>query len=127
MDSYIASANLRYIDDLALYTLEKPYSCTLPFKHVNGARRSNIATSEHQVHVRDMSKSNESFSIDLQGFEIVHYPSSVNLGAAWDEGTVWQKYIEECEILLKRCFGAEEVIVFDHMVSQLRQRFGSYC
>jgi hypothetical protein len=127
MDSYIASANLRYIDDLALYTLEKPYSCTLPFRHVNGARRSNIATSEHQVHVRDMSKSNESFSIDLQGFEIVHYPSSVNLGAAWDEGTVWQKYIEECEILLKRCFGAEEVIVFDHMVSQLRQRFGSYC
>jgi hypothetical protein len=127
MDSYIASANLRYIDDLALYTLEKPYSCTLPFRHVNGARRSNIATSEHQVHVRDMSKSNESFSIDLQGFEIVHYPSSVNLGAAWDEGTVWQKYIEECEILLKRCFGAEEVIVFDHMVSQLCQRFGSYC
>jgi len=127
MDSYIASANLRYIDDLTLYTLEKPYSCTLPFRHVNGARRSNIATSEHQVHVRDMSKSNESFSIDLQGFEIVHYPSSINLGAAWDEETVWQKYIEECEILLKRCFGAEEVIVFDHMVSQPRQRFSSYC
>ena len=113
------AAKLKYLDHLALYNVEKPYQCTIPIWHVPGASQSNISTSEHDVVVHDFSDSRDSFSVDVQGFEVQPFSTNLTNQDLASHTTVMTKYFEECEIFLKQNYGATEVFIFDHVVNTI--------
>lgn len=110
-------AKLKYLDRLALYSVEKPYQCTIPIWHISGVSQSNISTSEHDVTIDDISDHRDEFSVDVQGFEVQPFPTQLtNQDLASDE-IIETRYLEECEHFLKQSFAAAEVYIFDYVVS----------
>lgn len=116
---YSTAGEVRYLDHLDLYKIEKPYEVT--FLPVNvtqpGARRSNLSLKSWPVEIRDFSAHQQSFNTDTQGFELDAFPTSLSVPELKDLSTVESRYHPEAITYLQQKYGAEKVFIFDTTVS----------
>ena len=68
-------------------------------------------TETHTVTISDMREIAEDLSVDREGFELLHHKTAV--ADLYDDNAVEQAYIPEIETLLRRKFGASQVVIFD--------------
>jgi len=106
---------LDYIADIPLYDREKPYDLTIDLWHTPEAKPTNVLLSERDVYIKDMSSSVSDFSIDVQGFQVLRYPTKLSNKDLADDSLVTSKYYKECEDILMDHFGAKQVFIFDHL------------
>ena len=65
----------------------------------------------HTVTISDMRAIAEDLSVDREGFELLDHATAVkNL---YDDDAIEQAYLPEIEALLRRKFGASQVVIFD--------------
>ena len=77
----------------------------------NGQSKVFFETEAHSVPISDMRDIAETLSVDHQGFELLRHTTTV--GNLYDDGAVKQIYYPEIEALLRRRFGADQVVIFD--------------
>ena len=65
----------------------------------------------HTVPISDMREIAETLSVDHEGFELLHHTTAVE--DLYDNDAVEQVYYPEIEALLRRKFGASQVVIFD--------------
>ncbi len=65
----------------------------------------------HRVTISDMREIAEDLSVDREGFELLHHSTAV--ADLYDYDAVAQTYFPEIEALLRRKFGASQVVIFD--------------
>ena len=65
----------------------------------------------HTVAISDMREIVETLSVDREGFELLRHETAVE--DLYDNDAVEQAYLPEIEALLRRKFGASQVVVFD--------------
>jgi hypothetical protein len=58
----------------------------------------------------------DTFNLDVQGFEAAKIPSHLEYTDFQSEQTIMKDYYEECETILKKRFHAHRVHIFDHML-----------
>ena len=68
-------------------------------------------TETHTVTISDMREIAEDLSVDREGFELLHHTTAVE--DLYDNDAVEQAYLPEIEALLRRKFGASQVVIFD--------------
>ncbi len=68
-------------------------------------------SESHPVAISDMREIAETLSVDREGFELLHHTTAVE--DLYDDDAVEQAYTPEIEALLRRRFGASQVVVFD--------------
>ena len=79
---------------------------------LTGGKPKNFYDTEaHTVTISDMREIAEDLSVDREGFELLHHKTAV--ADLYDNDAVEQAYIPEIETLLRRKFGASQVVVFD--------------
>ena len=76
-----------------------------------GAPKYFYDTEAHTVTISDMREIAEDLSVDREGFELLHHKTAV--ADLYDNDAVEQAYIPEIETLLRRKFGASQVVIFD--------------
>ncbi len=77
----------------------------------NGQSKIFFEPEAHTVPISDMREIAETLSVDRQGFELLRHTTAVeNL---YDDDAVKQIYYPETEALLRRRFGADQVVIFD--------------
>lgn len=108
--------SVRYMDRLELYKTEKPYVSSLEPWNVPGAKSNNLSTTPTEVAIRNMRPVLQDFSIHCQGFQAATMPTSMKEADFYDSNLVESTYYDECEVFLKRQFGAEKVQFFDNTV-----------
>ena len=89
---------------------EKPYAYASP--PPEGAPQNNIVTKAHTVRVANAREADETFALDVHGFEIVGHKTAVR--DFWDEAQTLALGHPETAELVKRVTGAARVVVFDH-------------
>jgi len=65
----------------------------------------------HTVPISDMREIAETLSVDREGFELLRHTTAVE--DLYDDAAVKQVYYPEIEVLLRRRFGAGQVVIFD--------------
>ena len=65
----------------------------------------------HTVPISDMREIAETLSVDHEGFELLSHTTAVE--DLYDDDAVKQVYYPEIEALLRRKFGASQVVIFD--------------
>ncbi len=79
---------------------------------LTGGEAKNFFDHEaHSVPISDMREIAETLSIDQEGFELLHHTTAVE--DLYDDDAVKQIYYPEIEALLRRRFGASQVVIFD--------------
>ncbi len=68
-------------------------------------------TEAHTVTISDMREIAEELSVDREGFELLQHATAVK--DLYDNDAVEQTYFPEIEALLRRKFGASQVVIFD--------------
>ena len=68
-------------------------------------------TEAHTVTISDMREIAEDLSVDREGFELLHHATAVK--DLYDDDTVERAYLPEIEALLRKKFGASQVVIFD--------------
>ncbi|OCL09233.1 hypothetical protein AOQ84DRAFT_404936 [Glonium stellatum] len=118
-------ATLKFLSDLPLYDLEKPYElCGFP--EVPQSDRSNCQFTDHNnIKLEDVRGQENKYSINDYGFAFVNHTSSLDLKAQYFEhqnrnDAVVNTYLKECIELVKREIGADRVVCIDW---RLRRNF----
>ena len=75
-----------------------------------GAPRVFFDTERHTVAIRDMRPFAGAFSLDREGFELLHHQAVADLD---DDDDVESVYYPEIEALLRAVTGASRVVIFD--------------
>lgn len=70
-----------------------------------------FTTETHPVTIGNMRDIDDHLSIDREGFELLYEPTEV--ADLYDDAAIEERYLPEIEGLLRRRFGASEVVVFD--------------
>ena len=91
---------------------EEPYQYVLA--PPEGKEPNNLGVEPHDVTVHDARGREAEFSLDKNGFQFVHWPSTEH--AFTDPETIRTKYYTEVEELLKSVTGAKRVFIFDHTI-----------
>jgi hypothetical protein len=104
----VVEAPINYLADMA----EKPYSST--YTPPAGTPLTNRRVSAVMRPIYDARSIAGGFSLERQGFVLVHHSSAVRDFYNGEE--VKTVYYPECEKLLKEATGAARVVVFDHIV-----------
>ena len=65
----------------------------------------------HSVAISDMREIAGTLSIDQEGFELLNHTTAVE--DLYDDDAIEQEYFPEIEALLRRKFGASQVVIFD--------------
>ncbi len=65
----------------------------------------------HTVTISDMRAIAEDLSVDREGFELLHHTTAVK--DLYDDDAIEQAYLPEIATLLRRKFGASQVVIFD--------------
>ena len=65
----------------------------------------------HTVAISDMRENAETLSVDREGFELLHHTTAVQ--DLYDDDAIDRVYSPEIEALLRRRFGASQVVIFD--------------
>ena len=76
-----------------------------------GAPKYFYDTEAHTVTISDMREIAEDLSVDREGFELLHHPTAVK--DLYDDDTVKREYFPEIKALLRKKFGASQVVIFD--------------
>jgi hypothetical protein len=76
-----------------------------------GAPRVLFESERHEVAIHDMRPFADDFSLDREGFELLHHPSAAS--DLYDDETVDKVYYPEIEALLRAATGASQVVIFD--------------
>ncbi len=76
-----------------------------------GAPKYFYDTEAHTVTISDMRKIAQDLSVDREGFELLHHATAVK--DLYDDDTVERAYLPEIEALLRKKFGASQVVIFD--------------
>ena len=116
-------ATLKFLSDLPLYDLEKPYElCGFP--EVPQSNRTNFQFTNHNnTKLEDVRGQEKQYSIDRHGFAFVSHASSLDLKSQYFEHqtrneAVVNKYLQECIELVKREMRANRVVCIDWRVRQ---------
>ncbi|RDX42379.1 hypothetical protein OH76DRAFT_112417 [Lentinus brumalis] len=80
----------------------------------DGKRISNVGKDPHPAVIHDARGREDEFTLDKQGFQFVHWPSSEKEFV--DEEAIKTKYYAEVEALLKEATGAKRIFIFDHTI-----------
>jgi len=99
-------AELNYL----MPTQKRPRSFT--YQPADGSPRTTIKPEPHKLPVSDIRADDHVFSLDEEGFAVVHHWSSVV--DFEDEAQIREVYYAEAESLLKEITGADRVTIFDH-------------
>ena len=91
---------------------DEPYQYV--FTPPDGIGHNNLGSETRPVVVYDMRGREEEYSLDKNGFQFVHWPSTEH--AFTDPETIRTKYYTEVEELLKSVTGAKRVFIFDHTI-----------
>ena len=76
-----------------------------------GAPKLLFETEEHTVPIADMRPFADSFSVDREGFALLHYETEV--ADLYDDQAVKRNYYQEIKALLRREFGDSRIVIFD--------------
>jgi hypothetical protein len=76
-----------------------------------GAPRELFETERHTVPIRDLRPGADKLSLDREGFALLRERTAV--ADFYDDKEVERVYYPEVEALLRRAFGASQVVVFD--------------
>ncbi len=76
-----------------------------------GAPKYLYDSEAHTVTISDMREIAEDLSVDREGFELLHHKTAVE--DLYDDDAVARAYLPEIEALLRRKFGASQVVIFD--------------
>jgi hypothetical protein len=106
IESTAVVAELNYLAS----TGERPRTFT--YEPTDGSPRSTIRTEAHRLPIHDIREEDRAFSLDREGFAVVHHQSAVS--DFEDEDQVRGVYYAEAERLLKEVTGADRVFIFDH-------------
>ncbi|KAH6982201.1 putative CmcJ-like methyltransferase [Ilyonectria sp. MPI-CAGE-AT-0026] len=99
-----AQGKVRYLARDDLYSTEKPYSADFAVDERNGAKRSNIITTDCDVQVRPVA-SRDVFDMNANGFCILNEVTSLTLEDALDRPEEAElKYHAELEQILHKHF-----------------------
>ena len=74
-------------------------------------RRQDAEPAFRSVPISDMREIAETLSVDKEGFELLHHSTAV--GDLYDDIAIEKTYVPEIEALLRRRFGASQVVIFD--------------
>lgn len=100
-----------------LYQSEKPFYSNVPFTKSPDARSSNVQSVSRNVKIADIRGSEDLFSLDIHGFQLIKNNTRFD---NWKDGErVVADHYPEVEALLKQELHADEVIIYDHTVSEL--------
>ncbi len=77
----------------------------------SGAMKYFFDPESHTVPISDMREIAETLSVDREGFELLGHTTAVQ--DLYDDDAITQVYYPEIETLLRRRFGASQVVVFD--------------
>ncbi|KAK4244753.1 hypothetical protein C7999DRAFT_17032 [Corynascus novoguineensis] len=120
---YSTHGEVRYLERLELYKTEKPYEVT--FAPINitqpGVRRTNLSRKARPVVIRDFSTKRDSFSTDVQGFELDSFPTSLSTSELRDTGAIETRYHREAEAYLTRKYEAKKIFIFDTTIREARE------
>lgn len=110
----VLMAKLNFLRPSQEYVHEKPYG----FRYdIEGIKRTNIDHDEYdQVRIYNMRDHEGEFTLDKNGFEVMHLNSKLEYQSFWDPAKIGI-YLHELEDLLKSRLGASHVKVFRHGVS----------
>ena len=120
--------NFRYYDisldfldsDLELYRSEKPFYSNVPFTKSPEARSSNVKAVSRHLRIADIRGSEHLFNLDLNGFQLIKNRTRFD---KWRDGKcVVAEHYPEVEALLRSELHADEVIIYDHTVSDIYYR-----
>jgi hypothetical protein len=104
-----------YVKRLALYNEVKPYCLNVPV-FPNG-RMHNIEYEYCEgITVRDIRGRESAFNLDIHGFEIAHFKTSLHPLDFEDNSVIYTRYFPESEEWLKRKLGAARVTAFEHQI-----------
>ncbi len=76
-----------------------------------GEAKTFFEPEAHTVDISDMSEIADTLSVDHEGFELLQHTTAVE--DLYDDDAIEQVYYPEIEALLRRRFGASQVVVFD--------------
>lgn len=106
-------------DDLAIVEAALSYTApsterlrTYAYEPPPGEAATNVVAEPHVLAIRDIHRARSHFTLDVQGFQLLHRASAV--GDFWNEDEIRSTYYREAEALLKEVTGATRVDVFDH-------------
>ena len=77
MGSIFTRGKVGYLADLPIYEVEKPYDLTIHLWHTHEAKPTNILLSKREILIKDMTDLVSKFSSDVEGFEVVNYPTAL--------------------------------------------------
>ena len=80
----------------------------------SGPDTHKIEMADHDVVIQDARPLTNELDLDLQGFDFMRYPTSVE--DFYDDDEVLRVYYPEMESLIKSVTGASKVVVFDHTI-----------
>ncbi len=106
-------SQLRYLKDSLMYIEEKPYGFKEPNKQ--GPSDNIKVDFVNDVHIGDIRKDTEAFSIERNGFSVFHIENDLPYEDYHDHDKV-EPYFRELEMLLKNRLDASRVDVFRHSV-----------
>lgn len=79
-----------------------------------GPDTHTIEVTDHEVVIHDARPLMERLELDLQGFALMTYPTSVV--DFYDDDEIKRVYYREMESLIESATGASKVVVFDHTI-----------
>jgi hypothetical protein len=110
---------LKSPDDAAIVEAEVGYTApsearlrTYTYEPPAGELATNVVPEPHVVAIRDMHGARTQFTLDAQGFQLLHRASAVH--DFWNEDEIRTTYYREAEALLREVTGAARVHIFDH-------------
>ncbi|KAI1359611.1 putative CmcJ-like methyltransferase [Xylaria arbuscula] len=115
---------VRYLDRDDLYRVEKPYSADFAVDEQNGAKKSNIITTDRHVEVAPVASRGE-FNININGFCILKENTTLTLEDALERPEEAElKYQAELEKILHKNF--PECTRFEGLDFVVRRRHPNY-
>lgn len=95
---------VRYLSRDDLYNVEKPYSADFHVDEQNGAKRSNIITTDCDVEIMPVTNRDD-FDMNVNGFHILEEDTSLTLDDALDRPEEAElEYQAELEQILHKYF-----------------------
>lgn len=91
---------------------DEPYQYV--FTPPDGVAHNNLGSESRSVVVHDVRGREGEYSLDKNGFQFVHWPSTEK--AFMDPELIKTKYYAEVEELLKSVTGGKRVFIFDHTI-----------
>lgn len=113
-----SAGQLLYLQRLDLYRIEKPFSVTFDTSAFAGAKQHNLALAPLPTTLIDIKSTTKCFSLDVNGFEVKKFASTLSVEDFQDSDIVKARYYPEVEALMRKTFGSalDRVVFISHQV-----------